>query len=77
MISGETVAWEESEFQSIANNYSLLQSFQTLKYINGKRHSDSGMDHCERRKLTLCRSIYQWASWSVPIRVQLRSTEGS
>jgi len=34
MISRETVTWEESELQSIANDYSLLQSFQTLKYIN-------------------------------------------
>ena len=38
-IDGETASWEESQRQLIAQNINLLQSFQTLKYINGEHLS--------------------------------------
>lgn len=36
-ISGETASWEDSELQLLLKDPSLLQSFQTLKYVNGER----------------------------------------
>jgi hypothetical protein len=39
MVLGETASWEDSQRQLIAKDTNLLQSFQTLKYVNGESQS--------------------------------------
>jgi hypothetical protein len=56
MVSGETASWEDTQLQSIIQDHTLLQSFQTLKYANGEPLSrvmlDGAADSTGHRRIS-------------------------
>ena len=50
MFSGESQSWEDAQLVMISHDIQLLNSFQTLKYMNGKLSQTNGFN--ERSLIT-------------------------